>query len=99
MKKIVYSGMIIAAYITIVYSTSAISFGAFQIRFATGMYALAYIAPWTCFPLAVANGLSNFLWGGLGILDTMGGFFVGLLTTFALVIAKKVNTPPLINGY
>ena len=84
-KKTTISAMIIALYIVIMYFTQGFSFGQYQIRLATSLYSLAYIYPFLTIPLAIANALSNTLMGGLGIIDIIGGFFVGY------VVAKSIS--------
>lgn len=78
-QKLTLSAMIIALYVVVVYITQGISFGAYQIRMATSLYALSYLFPFLVLPLGLANCLSNIL-GGLGAFDIVGGFFVGILT-------------------
>lgn len=78
-QKLTLSAMVIALYVVVVYITQGISFGAYQIRMATSLYALSYLFPFLVLPLGLANCLSNIL-GGLGVFDIVGGFFVGILT-------------------
>ena len=77
-KRLTIAGMVIAFYVVLMYLTQSISFGAYQIRIATSLYALAYIYPFLVVPLGIANLLSNFLFGGLGPLDMLGGTLVGI---------------------
>ena len=74
-RKLTISAMVVALYIVLIYLTQGISFGAYQIRIATSLYALA----------------SNFLFGGLGILDMVGGFGVGILTTGIIVLMRRAG--------
>ena len=66
-------------------------FGAYQIRIATSIYALAYLFPFLVFPLGLANFLSNMLFGGLGLLDMLGGGLVGILTAGLIVGIRRIN--------
>ncbi|MFW6016113.1 MAG: QueT transporter family protein [bacterium] len=88
-NKLTLSGLVIALYIVIMYFTQGFAFLQYQIRIATALYALAYLYPFLMIPLAIANGLSNLLMGGLGILDVLGGFGVGLITTFLIVLIRR----------
>lgn len=85
------SGISIAIYIVVLYFTQSISFGQYQIRLATSMYALVYVFDFLCVPLGIANMLSNFFYGALGLLDVVGGFVVGIITTILIRIMKKIN--------
>lgn len=87
-KKLSISAMIIALYVVIMYFTQSISFGAYQIRLATSLYALAYLFPFLVLPLGLANFLSNLL-GGMGLIDMVGGCIVGCATALIIVIFKK----------
>ena len=93
-QKIAISGVFMAAYMVLVYTTSGISFGAYQIRIATSLYALGYICPFLTVPLGIANFLSNMLFGGMGLPDMIGGLIVGILTcgSCALMGLKKLNS-------
>lgn len=90
-QKLVFSSMIMALYIVILYFTQSFSFGAYQIRIATSMYALSYFFPFLVFPLGLANFIANALFGGLGLLDMIGGCTVGIVTTYSIVLIKKGN--------
>ena len=68
-RKLTISAMVVALYIVLIYLTQGISFGAYQIRIATSLYALAYAFPFLIVPMGIGNLISNFLFGGLGILD------------------------------
>lgn len=80
-QKMTLSGAIIALYIAVLYFTQSFSFGAYQIRIATSLYALSYLFPFLVFPLGLANFIANMLFGGLGLLDMVGGCMVGIITT------------------
>lgn len=91
-KKLTISAMVIALYVVIMYFTQTISFGAYQIRIATAMYALAYLFPFLVLPLGLANFLSNLL-GGMGLIDMVGGCIVGCATSLIIVLFKKCKLP------
>ena len=42
-QKLTFSAMVIALYVTVLYFTQSFSFGAYQIRIATALYALSYL--------------------------------------------------------
>nr|WP_252896179.1 QueT transporter family protein [Veillonella rogosae] len=56
--------MVVALYIVVLYLTQSVSFGAYQIRIATSLYALAYAFPFLVIPMGIGNLISNFLFGG-----------------------------------
>lgn len=84
-KRMTISSMVIALYVAVLYVTQGISFGAYQIRIATALYALAFLYPFLVVPLGIANLIANFLFGGLGPLDMAGGCFVGMTAAWAIV--------------
>lgn len=90
-RKIAISGLTIAIYVILMYFTQSFAFGQYQIRLATSIYALAYIHPFLMILLGLANMLSNILMGGLGMLDIIGGFLVGVTTSYIIVLIKKYN--------
>ena len=90
-QKLVFSSVMMALYIVILYFTQSFSFGAYQIRIATSLYALSYLFPFLVLPLGLANLISNILFGGLGLLDMIGGCIVGIATTYSVVLIKKGN--------
>ncbi len=92
-QKIAISGMMMALYVVTVYLTQSFSFGAYQIRIATAIYAMAYFFPFLILPLGAANCLSNLLFGGLGIMDVIGGFAVGVITTSLMVLIRRLGLP------
>ena len=49
-QKMTFSAMVMAMYIVILYFTQSFSFGAYQIRIATALYALAYLFPFLVLP-------------------------------------------------
>ena len=84
-QKMTFSAMVIALYVTVLYFTQSFSFGAYQIRIATALYALSYLFPFLVLPLGLANFIANMLFGGLGLLDMFGGCMVGIVTTSLIV--------------
>lgn len=92
-KKLTISGMVMALYIVILYFTQSFSFGAYQIRIATSLYAMGYFCPFLIVPLGLANFISNALFGGLGVLDMVGGCIVGIVTTTCVAAVRKFHLP------
>ena len=90
-QKLTLSAMIIALYVTVMYCTQSFSFGAYQIRIATSMYALSYLFPFLVLPLGLANFIANMLFGGLGLLDMVGGCLVGIVTSSLIVGIRKLH--------
>lgn len=88
-QKLTVSAMVMALYIVVLYFTQSFSFGAYQIRIATSLYALAYLFPFLVLPLGFANFIANFLFGGLGLLDWFGGCFVGIIVTAIIVLIRR----------
>lgn len=88
-QKMTISAMVMALYIVILYFTSSFSFGAYQIRIATALYALAYFFPFLVLPLGLANFISNMLFGGFGIVDMLGGCIVGIITSALIVLIRR----------
>lgn len=91
-QKLTISGIVIALYCVIMYFTQSISFGPYQIRIATSLYALSFLSPFLVIPLGIANMLSNII-GGLGPIDIFGGLFVGILTAFLNAVIRKFKLP------
>jgi uncharacterized membrane protein len=89
--KIALSGLVIAIYVVVMYFTQSFAFGQYQIRLATALYSMSYLYPFLVIPLALSNFLSNTIMGGLGIIDMIGGFFVGLLTAGSIYLIRKFN--------
>ena len=87
-QKLTVSAMVMALYVVVLYFTQSFSFGAYQIRIATALYALAYLFPFLVLPLGFANFIANFLFGGLGLLDWFGGF-VGIIVTAIIVLIRR----------
>lgn len=90
-RKITTSGLVMAAYIVVMHLTQSISFGQYQMRVATSLYALTAIYPFLVIPLGMANLLSNLFFGGLGFFDIFGGFVVGVMTSLACYIIRKMG--------
>ena len=88
-QKLTVSAMVTALYVVVLYFTQSFSFGAYQIRIATALYALAYLFPFLVLPLGFANFIANFLFGGLGLLDWFGGCFVGIIVTAIIVLIRR----------
>ena len=88
-QKLTVSAMVMALYVVVLYFTQSFSFGAYQIRIATALYALAYLFPFLVLPLGFANYIANFLFGGLGLLDWFGGCFVGIIVTAIIVLIRR----------
>ena len=88
-QKLTLSAMVMALYVVVLYFTQSFSFGAYQIRIATALYALAYLFPFLVLPLGFANFIANFLFGGLGLLDLFGGCFVGIIVTAIIVLIRR----------
>ena len=88
-QKLTVSAMVMALYVVVLYFTQSFSFGAYQIRIATALYALAYLFPFLVLPLGFANCIANFLFGGLGLLDWFGGCFVGIIVTAIIVLIRR----------
>ena len=88
-QKLTVSAMVMALYVVVLYFTQSFSFGAYQIRIATALYALAYLFPFLVLPLGFANFIANFRFGGLGLLDWFGGCFVGIIVTAIIVLIRR----------
>ena len=88
-QKLTVSAMVMALYVVVLYFTQSFSFGAYQIRIATALYALAYLFPFLVLPLGFANFIANFLFGGLGLMDWFGGCFVGIIVTAIIVLIRR----------
>lgn len=89
-RKLIFSALIVAIYIVIIYFTQGFSFGVIQVRIANSLYALAYVYPFLSLPLGIANVIANLLCGGLGFIDIIGGGIVGCATAWVVgLIGKK----------
>jgi len=85
-QKLVLSAIIMALYIAILFISQAISFGAVQMRLATALYGLTYIFPFLVVPNAIANSF-----GGLGLIDVVGGFCASFLATGSIYLIRKIK--------
>ena len=90
-QKMTLSAMIMALYIVVLSVTSGFSFGAYQIRIATALYAMGYFFPFLVVPLGLANFISNMLFGGFGIVDMLGGCIVGMVAAACIVLIRRKN--------
>lgn len=90
-QKLTFSAMVIALYVTVLYVTQSFSFGAYQIRIATALYALSYLFPFLVLPLGLANFIANMLFGGLGLLDMFGGCLVGIVTAGLITGIRRLH--------
>lgn len=88
-QKIAIAGLCIALYIVVMICTQSFAFGQYQIRIATALYSLSAIFPFLIIPFGLANVVSNTVMGGLGILDIIGGFIVGIVTTSIIAYGKS----------
>ena len=50
---------------------------------------MAFVYPFLVVPLGLANFIANFLFGGLGFIDMIGGCFVGMATTWLIVQVRQ----------
>lgn len=90
-RKIAISGVVMAMYVALTVLLHPISYGIIQVRFSTGLYALAAFQPGLALPLGLANGLANYF-GGLGPVDIGVGTLVGALTAWWV---SRIRTPVL----
>ena len=88
-QKICVSGIVIAIYVVVMYFTQSFAFLQYQIRPATGLYALSYLFPFLILPLGISNSMSNMLFGGLGPFDVIGGFIAGILTSGSIYLVRR----------
>ena len=89
-QKLVLSAIMMALYIAILFVSQAISFGAVQMRLATALYGLTYIFPFLVVPLSLANAIAN-SFGGLGLIDVVGGFCASFLATGSIYLIRKAK--------
>lgn len=90
-RKMTISAVVIALYLVVMFLTQSFAFGQYQIRIATSMYSLSYIYPFLIVPLGLSNFLSNTFMGGLGPLDMIGGTIVGMVTSGAIYLVRKMK--------
>ena len=95
-QAIACSGMLIALYLVVMQFTQSFAFGEHQMRIATSLYALNYVFPFFVIPSGIANMLSNFLFGGLGHFDWIGGLIVGFITGGGIYLVRKFRLTPLL---
>jgi len=92
-KMITISALVMAGFIAVMYVNQGFAFGPFQIRFASAFYAMAFLFPFLVIPIGLANSLSNLFFGGLGVLDIVGGLGVGILTGALVALVRKMKLP------
>lgn len=90
-RTVTTSGLVIAACFVVMYLTQSFSFGQYQMRLSTSLYAMAAIYPFLIVPLGTANLLSNVFFSGLGAFDIIGGFVVGILTAVVCRYLRKIS--------
>ena len=95
-KKLTISALVLALYVVVMWLTQSFAFGAYQIRIATALYALAYLFPFLVLPLGLANMVSNLVMGGMGLPDILGGFAVGILTALCCYLIRRKGWSPLL---
>lgn len=89
--KITVSAIVIALYVVLMFVSQGFAFGQYQIRIVTAIYSLSYVFPFLILPLGISNFLSNTIMGGLGPLDMLGGFLVGIITSSAVYLIGKMK--------
>ena len=85
-QKLTISAICIALYLVVMLCTQSFAFGQYQVRIATALYGLSYIFPFLVVPFGIANVISNLVMGGLGPVDAIGGFFMGVLTSGVIAV-------------
>ena len=88
-QRLTISAISIAMYLVLMIGTQGFAFGQYQVRIATALYGLSAIFPFTIPAFSIANFVSNTVMGGFGLVDSIGGAIVGLLTTGLIVLAKR----------
>ncbi|WP_127166298.1 QueT transporter family protein [Veillonella sp. CHU732] len=88
-QRLTISAVSIAMYLALMIGTQGFAFGQYQVRIATALYGLSAIFPFTIPAFTIANFVSNTVMGGFGLVDSIGGAIVGLLTTGLIVLAKR----------
>lgn len=92
MKKshyLVRISLIAALYVTINIVFAPISYGPIQVRLAEALSVMPFVDPAAIGGLFIGCVISNF-WGGLGIIDVIGGSF---FTLIAAIITYKMKKP------
>lgn len=90
-KKLTLSGVLIGIYVSVMLMTQSFAFGQYQVRIATSIYSLSAIHPFLIIPMGIANLLSNTVMGGLGPLDMIGGFIVGVITSYGCFQIRRIS--------
>ncbi|WP_127135882.1 QueT transporter family protein [Veillonella sp. 3913] len=88
-QRLTISAISIAMYLALMIGTQGFAFGQYQVRIATALYGLSAIFPFTIPAFSIANFVSNTVMGGFGLVDSIGGAIVGLLTTGLIILAKR----------
>ena len=88
-QRLTISAISIAMYLALMIGTQGFAFGQYQVRIDTALYGLSAIFPFTIPAFTIANFVSNTVMGGFGLVDSIGGAIVGLLTTGLIVLAKR----------
>ena len=88
-QKLTISAVCIALYLVVMLCTQSFAFGQYQVRIATALYGLSYIFPFLVVPFGIANVISNLFMGGLGPVDAIGGFIMGVLTSGVIALGKR----------
>lgn len=86
--------LIAAIYVTINITFAPISYGPIQVRIAEALTILPFIDPAAIGGLFLGCVFSN-LWGGLGLVDVLGGSFCTLLAAILTYHMKKPIFAPL----
>jgi len=81
--------LIAALYVTINIVFAPISYGPIQVRLAEALSVMPFVDPAAIGGLFIGCVISNF-WGGLGIIDVIGGSF---FTLIAAIITYKMKKP------
>ena len=89
-QKLVLSAIIMALYIAILFVSQAISFWCCSDASGYGLYGLTYIFPFLVVPLSLANAIAN-SFGGLGLIDVVGGFCASFLATGSIYLIRKIK--------
>ena len=90
-RKLTISAMVVALYIVVLYLTQSVSFWSVSNSYSNIIICTCLCLSVLVIPMGIGNLISNFLFGGLGILDMMGGFGVGILTTGIIVGMRKLG--------
>lgn len=90
-QKLTVAALCMALYLVVMMCTQSFAFGQYQVRIATALYGLSAIFPFLIIPFGLVNVLANTLMGGLGPLDMLGGGLVGIVTSLAIVCAKRCH--------